>query len=80
MEFSHVPVLYNEVIESLNIRPDGIYIDGTVGGGGHSSGICERLSENGRLIAVDRDRAALEAASKRLEEFKWHKDFILCDT
>ncbi len=76
MEFSHVPVLYNEVIESLNIRPDGIYIDGTVGGGGHSSGICERLSENGRLIAVDRDRAALEAASKRLEEFKCHKDFI----
>ncbi len=76
MEFSHVPVLYNEVIESLNIKPDGIYIDGTVGGGGHSSGICEKLSENGRLIAVDRDTAALNAASARLEEYKCRKEFI----
>lgn len=76
MEFSHVPVLYNEVIESLDIKPDGIYIDGTVGGGGHSSGICEKLSENGRLIAVDRDTAALNAASARLEEYKCRKEFI----
>ena len=67
MEFSHVPVLYNEVLDSLNIRPDGIYVDGTVGGGGHSSGICERLSEAGTLIAVDRDTAALEAAREAEE-------------
>ena len=76
MEFKHVPVLYNEVIESLNIKPDGIYIDGTVGGGGHSSGICERLSEEGPLIAVDRDRMALEAAEKRLSQYKCKKIFV----
>ena len=76
MEFKHVPVLYNEVIESLNIKPDGIYIDGTVGGGGHSSGICERLSEEGTLIAVDRDRMALEAAEKRLSQYKCKKIFV----
>lgn len=76
MEFKHVPVLLNECMDALNIRPDGIYIDGTVGGGGHSSGICERLSEDGRLIAVDRDTAALEAAGKRLEKYRCHKDFV----
>ncbi len=76
MEFKHVPVLFNECMDALNIRPDGIYIDGTVGGGGHSSGICERLSEDGRLIAVDRDTAALEAAGKRLEKYSCHKDFV----
>lgn len=76
MTFKHVPVLYNEVIESLDIKPDGIYIDGTVGGGGHSSGICERLSENGTLVAVDRDTAALNAASTRLEPYLCNKKFI----
>ncbi|MBQ0004724.1 MAG: 16S rRNA (cytosine(1402)-N(4))-methyltransferase RsmH [Clostridiales bacterium] len=76
MEFKHVPVLYNECMEALNIRPDGTYVDGTVGGGGHSSGICERLSEAGRLIAVDRDTAALDAAGKRLEPYKCRKDFV----
>ena len=59
MEFEHVPVLFNEVMEALDIKPDGIYVDGTVGGGGHSSGICRRLTEKGTLIAVDRDREAL---------------------
>ena len=76
MEFEHIPVLYDEVMDALNIRADGIYIDGTVGGGGHSSGICERLSEKGRLIAVDRDKAALKAAERRLAEYKCEKTFI----
>ena len=76
MEFEHVPVLYEEVMDALNIKPDGIYVDGTVGGGGHSSGICGRLSERGTLIAVDRDTAALEAAGKRLEPYGCAKRFI----
>lgn len=76
MEFKHVPVLYDEVMEALNIRADGIYVDGTVGGGGHSSGICERLSEQGTLIAVDRDWAALRAAEERLAEYECTKKFI----
>jgi len=76
MEFEHVPVLYNEVMEALNVRADGIYVDGTVGGGGHSSGICERLSQEGHLIAVDRDTAALNAASARLEKYECSKTFI----
>ena len=62
MEFEHVPVLYNEVMEALNIKADGTYVDGTAGGGGHASGIASHLSESGLLIAVDRDREALEAA------------------
>ena len=76
MEFKHVPVLYNEVMEALNIRAAGIYVDGTVGGGGHSSGICERLSEQGTLIAVDRDTAALQAAEERLKAYNCTKKFI----
>lgn len=76
MEFEHVPVLFNEVMESLNIKPDGIYVDGTVGGGGHSSGICERLTDGGTLIAVDRDREALAAAKKRLEAYSCEKRFV----
>ena len=76
MEFEHVPVLFNEVMEALNIKPDGIYVDGTVGGGGHSSGICQRLTEGGVLIAVDRDREALNAAEKRLEEYSCEKRFV----
>ena len=76
MEFKHVPVLYDEVMEALNVRADGIYVDGTVGGGGHSSGICERLSENGTLIAVDRDTAALSAAEERLKPYQCTKKFI----
>lgn len=76
MNFEHVPVLLEEVIDALNIKEDGTYIDGTVGGGGHSSVICENLSEKGRLIAVDRDTAALEAAGKRLEKYNCSKKFI----
>jgi 16S rRNA (cytosine1402-N4)-methyltransferase len=69
MEFSHVSVLLNETIESLNIKPDGIYADGTLGGGGHSFEILSRLSDKGQLIGIDRDTDALEAAKKRLSSF-----------
>ena len=67
--FSHRPVLLDEVIEGLNIRPDGIYADGTLGGGGHSEEIAKRLTEGGRLIGVDRDEDAIEAAGKRLSPY-----------
>ena len=76
MEFRHVPVLFDEVMTALDIKENGIYIDGTVGGGGHSSGICERLGEGGTLIAVDRDEEALKAASSRLEGYKCQKRFV----
>ena len=76
MEFEHVSVLFDEVMEALDIKPDGIYVDGTVGGGGHSSGICRRLTEGGMLIAVDRDCEALAAAEKRLEEYSCEKRFV----
>lgn len=69
MEFSHVSVLLNETIDSLSITPDGIYADGTLGGGGHSLEILKKLSPNGRLIGIDRDTEALEAAKKRLSSF-----------
>ena len=67
MEFSHKSVLLNETIELLNIRPDGIYLDGTLGGAGHSLEICRRLT-GGRLIGIDRDTVALNAARERLKE------------
>ena len=70
MEFSHKSVLLNETIDALHIKPDGIYVDGTLGGGGHSYEICKRLSGKGRLIGIDQDAAAIEAASERLGEFK----------
>lgn len=76
MEFRHTPVLLDQCIENLNIRPDGIYVDGTLGGGGHSFHICERLSEQGMLIGIDRDRDALEAAEKRLRGFSCRKYFV----
>lgn len=76
MEFKHTSVLFTETIESLNIRPDGVYVDGTLGGGGHSSGICEKLGPQGLLIGIDRDRDALAAASKRLEPYKCKKLFV----
>jgi 16S rRNA (cytosine1402-N4)-methyltransferase len=65
MEFTHRPVLLNECIEALNIRPDGIYVDGTLGRAGHSREIAKRLT-TGRLICIDRDQAALDAAPERL--------------
>ena len=70
MEFSHVSVLLDEVIEGLNIKPDGIYVDGTLGGAGHSSEVAKRLTAGGRLIGIDRDESAIAAASKRLEPYK----------
>lgn len=76
MDFEHVPVLFDEVMTALDIKPGGTYVDGTVGGGGHSSGICERLAGNGTLIAVDRDEEALAAAEKRLEAYDCTKRFV----
>lgn len=69
MEFQHKSVLLQECIDALNIRPDGIYLDGTLGGAGHSSQIACRLTEGGRLIGVDRDRMALAAAKERLAPY-----------
>ena len=68
-EFSHYSVLLSESIDSLDIKPDGIYVDGTAGGGGHSYEIAKRLGEGGRLIAIDQDEDAIAAASARLSEF-----------
>lgn len=69
MEFKHKPVLLEECIENLNINPDGIYVDGTLGGAGHSFEIAKRLSSKGMLIGIDRDEDALKAAKERLKEF-----------
>lgn len=76
MEFKHKSVLFDECMEGLNIKPDGIYVDGTLGGGGHSSGICELLGPEGTLIGIDRDKDALNAASKRLEKYNCNKIFV----
>ncbi len=70
MEFSHKSVLLEETVSSLNIKPDGIYVDGTLGGGGHSLEICKQLSNKGRLIGIDQDEAAIKAAGERLKEHK----------
>ncbi|MCI6065496.1 16S rRNA (cytosine(1402)-N(4))-methyltransferase RsmH [bacterium] len=69
MEFHHYSVLLNETIENLNIKPDGIYVDGTLGGGGHAYQVASRLSEKGRLIGIDQDADAIAAAGERLKEF-----------
>lgn len=69
MEFKHIPVLLNETIDSLNIKKDGIYVDGTLGGAGHSFEIAKRLSEKGMLIGIDRDEDALNAAKEKLKNF-----------
>lgn len=68
-EFKHKSVLLDETIEGLAIKPDGIYVDGTLGGGGHSYHICRNLSKQGRLIGIDQDDAAINAATARLQEF-----------
>lgn len=70
MEFKHVSVLLEETIEGLHINPEGIYVDGTLGGAGHSTEICKRLGKNGRLIGIDQDEDAITAATKRLEPYK----------
>lgn len=69
MEFKHTSVLLNETIEGLNIKPEGTYVDGTLGGGGHSYNIAKKLNDLGRLIGIDQDEAALKAAGERLKEF-----------
>ena len=69
MEFKHYSVLLEETIEHLNIRPDGIYVDGTLGGAGHASEVAKRLSEKGRLIGIDQDADAIRAAGERLKPF-----------
>lgn len=70
MEFKHKSVLLKETIEYLNIRPDGIYVDGTLGGGGHAYEVCKRLSDKGRFIGIDQDEDAIKAATRRLSEFE----------
>ncbi len=69
MEFRHESVLLKETVEGLNVKPDGIYIDGTLGGGGHAYEICRRLGNKGRFVGVDQDAAAIEAAGQRLKDF-----------
>lgn len=70
MEFHHVSVLLNETIENLNIRPEGTYLDGTLGGGGHAYHVCGRLSQKGRFFGIDQDEDAILAAGERLQEFR----------
>lgn len=70
MEFSHQPVLLQETIENLKIKPEGIYVDGTIGGAGHAVEVCKRLSGSGRLIGIDQDADAIEAARSRLIQYK----------
>ena len=69
MEFKHRSVLLEETVNGLNIRPDGIYVDGTLGGGGHAYEICRRLGDKGSIIGIDQDEAAIEAAGIRLKDF-----------
>ena len=70
MEFKHKSVLLEETIEGLNIKPDGIYVDGTLGGAGHAREVCKKLSAKGRFIGIDQDQDAIIAASERLAPFK----------
>ena len=69
MEFKHEPIMLQECLENLNIKPDGVYVDGTIGGAGHSSRIIERLNENGILIGIDRDEEALNVSKERLSKY-----------
>jgi 16S rRNA (cytosine1402-N4)-methyltransferase len=68
--FKHYSVLLHETVDGLNIKPDGIYVDGTLGSGGHASLVCSRLSDQGRLIGIDQDKDAIQAASERLKEYE----------
>ncbi|MCR5185807.1 MAG: 16S rRNA (cytosine(1402)-N(4))-methyltransferase RsmH [Clostridia bacterium] len=69
MDFKHVSVMLDECIDGLNIKPDGTYVDGTMGGAGHSIEIVKRLSSNGKLIGIDRDKEAIAASKERLKDF-----------
>lgn len=77
MEFVHKPIMLDECMEFLNIRPDGVYVDCTLGGAGHSSEILKRLGENGLLIGIDQDENAIKAATKRLSEIKTQGCFAI---
>lgn len=68
-EFKHIPIMLEQVLNGLDIKPDGIYVDGTLGGAGHSYEIAKRLTDGGRLIGIDQDEAAIKAAGERLSEF-----------
>ena len=70
MEFKHKPVLLEETINGLNIKQNGIYVDGTLGGAGHSKEILKQLSSKGLLVGIDRDEEALKAAKENLKEFQ----------
>lgn len=76
MQFAHVPIMLDECLDGLNVKPNGIYVDGTVGGAGHSIEIVKRLGDSGRLIAVDRDEEALLAAGERLRPYKDKVTFL----
>ena len=76
MAFHHRSVLLQESVEALRIRPDGVYVDGTLGGGGHSALLCESLSPEGTLIGIDRDTVALEAATARLKDYSCRKELV----
>lgn len=75
-EFSHVSVMLEECIDNLNIAPDGVYVDGTMGGAGHSYHIAEKLSDKGMLIAIDQDEAAIQTGRRRLEKYKSHVNIV----
>lgn len=79
MEFKHIPILKDEIIEMLNINPSGMYVDCTVGGAGHSSAICEKLNKKGTMICFDKDLEALSVSKERLEKFEPKKIFIHSD-
>ena len=74
MEFKHVSIMLKECIDGLKIKPDGVYVDATLGGAGHSSEIAKHLSEKGTLIGIDKDLDAIKVATERLSEIK---DFLL---
>ncbi len=76
MTFHHISVLLQESVDYLNVFPDGVYVDGTLGGGGHSALVCGSLSEGGMLIGIDRDTTALKAAGERLSSFSCQKELV----
>ncbi len=76
MEYKHTSVLFLETMRNLNINPGGIYVDGTLGGGGHASGICEKMNQKGIFIGIDRDCDAIHAASERLNDYPCSKIFV----
>ena len=79
MEFKHIPILKNEIIDMLNIKSNGIYVDCTVGGAGHSKAICEKLSGDGTIVCFDKDLEALSVSQERLKDYAFKKYFIHSD-